>query len=525
MLWVAKHSFPIYVKSRLKGLDTNQVAEAMATTLWEKGLQTTLQSNADDTTKRIIGWKQRYQKTDSEGLPQQVAVQMADLLIKQIKQHPSEQEWLQLLALGFETTLSGGFSKGLRILHALPALANTPAQQRPMRLAEAMGPLWVRLLQSSKTASSLTQLTTPIIDQLDFRTQPIPYKTVKALIEKDFKRPLRHLFSSFEPEPVAVSSFAQFHKATIISGRQTQSVLVKLIKPQARPAMAEDIQLLEPLQRLLKKAYPHVDFSNLFDPMLNLLHPETHMPNEAKLRALIAASNQSQTKLYIPQAIATHTANRVLTTPWVEATPLSDLSKTQQKAAVASYLSVMLDQLFKSAVFPADPHPGHFALPKQPNTPWVLRNACHVGTSTLAERQLVARFLGAVYTRNVPLVAQLILPPNHGLSSQRFEQLVTQLTPVIKQPVQRFKTVAQWQQWASTLMQTAQNMGDLPVQLPHIGLMTALITTLMTAKDIDPDLSIWDATGLRIVEQLAMCDPVLLSQVALARAGRFFSFE
>jgi len=78
----------------------------------------------------------------------------------------------------------------------------------------------------------------------------VPFDEVRRTIEADLRRPLRELFASFEPEPIAAASLAVVHRAVLHDGRP---VAVKVLRPGVARRIAVDLAVLRPLCRFIAR--------------------------------------------------------------------------------------------------------------------------------------------------------------------------------------------------------------------------------------------------------------------------------
>ena len=71
---------------------------------------------------------------------------------------------------------------------------------------------------------------------------PFPTEDAFELLEAELGRPVRSLFSSISPAPVAAASLGQVYRATLAAGGA--EVAVKVQRPHLLPTIALDIFIL-----------------------------------------------------------------------------------------------------------------------------------------------------------------------------------------------------------------------------------------------------------------------------------------
>ena len=128
----------------------------------------------------------------------------------------------------------------------LRGLEGTDSKQllsRRLRLAsEALGSTYIKLAQIISSGEGVfpDELVTEFRKCRD-QVPSEPFAVVKQIVEEDLGRQLHHVFSSFDPEPLAAASIAQVHRAELlIDGRPTE-VVVKVQRPRIGEFVHADI--------------------------------------------------------------------------------------------------------------------------------------------------------------------------------------------------------------------------------------------------------------------------------------------
>jgi ubiquinone biosynthesis protein len=70
---------------------------------------------------------------------------------------------------------------------------------------------------------------------------PVPFDTVRAVVEADLGGPLESVFASFDREPLAAASIAQVHLATLPGGEE---VVVKVQRPAVSALVRRDLKVM-----------------------------------------------------------------------------------------------------------------------------------------------------------------------------------------------------------------------------------------------------------------------------------------
>ena len=120
-----------------------------------------------------------------------------------------------------------------------------------MRLVlEDLGPTFVKLGQvMSMRPDFLPQEYCNELAKLQSEANPLPFSTIKEVIEEEYKRRWSQIFASIDEKALGSASIAQVHKAVLVSG---DKVVVKVQRPGIYDVMAKDIVLLKRAATLLK---------------------------------------------------------------------------------------------------------------------------------------------------------------------------------------------------------------------------------------------------------------------------------
>jgi len=140
-------------------------------------------------------------------------------------------------------------------------LAEVPATLR--RLFELLGATYIKLGQF--VASSPTLFPAEYVKEfqkcLD-NAEPVPFDSIKRIIESDLQRPLSEVYAFVDEKPLATASIAQVHAAKLKSG---EDVVIKVQKPGVASLLTADLafvsfatKVLEFLQVLLQPLSEHV---------------------------------------------------------------------------------------------------------------------------------------------------------------------------------------------------------------------------------------------------------------------------
>lgn len=234
------------------------------------------------------------------------------------------------------------------------------------RALEELGPTFVKLGQVLSTRPDLVPPDVlRELERLQDRVPPFPYEEAAAQIERELGRPIHQLFARFEPRPLAAASIGQVHAAQLPDGRP---VVVKVQRPGIRRTIEADLALLMDLADLAERYSPWAAFYPFRDIAAELaasLRAELDFVREGRNAQRLARALAGRPDVRIPAVIWEYTTPRVLTLERLEGTKLLELDALSPDAArrvARTVVDAVLDPLFRTGFFHADPHPGNILL-------------------------------------------------------------------------------------------------------------------------------------------------------------------
>jgi ubiquinone biosynthesis protein len=379
----------------------------------------------------------------------------------------------------------------------LPRAEGHPALR--LRLAlEDLGPVFVKFGQILSTRRDLLppDFAVPLRDLQD-RVTPFPGAESRAIVERALGMPLAEAFASFEPEPLASASVAQVHGARLHDGTE---VVVKVIRPGIEQVIAEDIQLLGGIARLLERFWPEArrlhpveivdDYERTIGNELDLLHEAA---NTSQLRRNFTHSEL----LYVPKVHWDHTRRNVLVLERIHGVPIADVDAlvaagTDMKKLAERGVETFFTQVFEDNFFHADMHPGNIFVditdPSEPS--YIAVDCAIIGSLTAEDQEYLARNLLAFFHQDYHEVARLHVesgwvPAETDLAE--FEKVIRGVCePIFQKPLKEIS----FGHFLVTLFQTARRF-DMEVQPQLVLLQKTLLNIEGLGRQLYPDLDLW----------------------------------
>lgn len=261
--------------------------------------------------------------------------------------------------------------------HGLKGLGNRlglgPAREDPLEnarpeavvaLLRDIGPVAVKFGQILAMRSDLLDPEwIAALSTLQDRVPPLPFETVRPLIEEAIGGALDSCFSRFEEQALAAASIAQVHAATLLDGRE---VIVKVRRPGIERIVDADLRILRRLARIAERRVPEIA---RLKPDELLRHFAESLAGEMDLSAEARTSESIGAFL---SAVGVRTASfhweltgsSVNVQERLRGIPATDLQAARDRGAdlqamANAYAQAVLRMIVINGQFHADPHPGN----------------------------------------------------------------------------------------------------------------------------------------------------------------------
>lgn len=240
---------------------------------------------------------------------------------------------------------------------------------RHLRAAlEELGPSFVKFGQTLSVRQDV--FSDEVIDELQKlqdEVPPFPAEQARDVIEREFGRPPRDLFASFEDKPLAAASIAQVHAATLYDDT---SVVVKVQRPGIGRTIREDVTILRFFARQIYRFIPE---SRRFDPVglveefAEMIAKELDFLREGHNAERFGELHAEERLVWVPAVHWGLSSARILT---MDRSPGRRIGQdvpadpAARRALAQALMRLFLTQVFEHGYFHGDPHPGNiFLLP------------------------------------------------------------------------------------------------------------------------------------------------------------------
>ena len=372
----------------------------------------------------------------------------------------------------------------------------TPGEALRISLEE-LGPIFIKFGQSLSTRPDiLPPDITQELTKLQDNVPPFPSEIALDLIDKAYGRSAFEVFEQFDELPMASASMAQVHAATLKSG---EDVVVKILRPNMRRIINQDLALLKTLAHLADRYWPE---GKRFKPKEIVQEFEHSLLDELDLRREAANGGQLRRNfkhsplLYVPEIYWDYVRDNVLVMERIYGIPVSDFARLQEYGINIPLLAergveIFFTQVFRDCFFHADMHPGNifvsFEHPDQPQ--YICIDFGIMGTLNETDKRYLAENLLAFFNEDYRRVAQLHIESGWVDRSTRLEDfesaIRTVCEPIIGKPLKDIS-------FATVLLQLFQvtRRFQMAVQPQLILLQKTLFAVEGLSRQLCPDLDL-----------------------------------
>lgn len=363
---------------------------------------------------------------------------------------------------------------------------------------ESLGPIFVKFGQMLSTRRDL--IPDDIADELKFlqdNVPPFPSAQAMAILKQQYTEPLDHIFTFFDPQPLASASIAQVHRAVLRDGPE---VVVKILRPGIKKVIQHDIDILYTIAELAERHWPQL---HRFHPVDIVAEFEHSLLNELDL--MHEAANASQLRrnfahdpdLYIPKVHWPYARSKVLVLERIHGVPVADVATLRAagvdlKRLAEMGVNIFFTQVFRDCFFHADMHPGNIFvdISKPEQAHYIAVDFGIVGTLNRSDQRYLAENFLAFFNRDYYLVAQLHIDSGWVPRETRVEQLESAIRtvcePMFERPLKELSVGI----ILLRLFQTARQF-NMEIQPQLVLLQKTLLNIEGLGRQLYPDLDLW----------------------------------
>lgn len=286
----------------------------------------------------------------------------------------------------------------------------SPAKVR--ETIEELGPTYVKIGQIMSTREDMIPKEYCVeFEKLKENVCPLPYETIKDVIETELGKKVSEVFSSIDEKPLGSASIGQVHRAKLLDGND---VVLKVMRPGIHEVVDLDFALLQ-------KALKYADFFSETSELesIEVILSETYaamqlemdFTNELNNLLVMAKNNQDLKYIGFPTPYPEYSTHHLLVMEYIEGIRIDDVNALEAKGydpkeictkLVDNFVSQIIDQ----GVFHADPHNGNIVV-KDGKIVWL--DLGMIGRISASDQQVYKRAIKSVLEGDVYEIKNIIL--------------------------------------------------------------------------------------------------------------------
>jgi len=374
---------------------------------------------------------------------------------------------------------------------AYETLGSSPRETLSKAFAK-LGPIYIKLGQTLSTRPDFVgEVAAEDLKNLQDKIPPFSAKQAIKRFESECGIKISDVFEQFDATPVAAASIAQVHKARLKSG---EWVAVKILRPNIEKEYAADIKGLRFCAKLVQwflPKYKRLKAMEVVDLFAATMRVELNLKMEAACASELRDNTISD--VYVPKVYWEYTAQRVLTTEWIDGVSIYDSKqiakmKLDPKELSAKIAHMFWDQAYNHGFFHADLHPGNILVRKDGSI--ALLDFGIMGRLPEADRLFVAEILGAFLMRDYLRVSHIHIKAGY-VPAKTDAFAFAQNCRIIAEPIMGLNlsdiSIAKL---LSELFRVTEEFG-METQPQLLMLQKTMVVVEGIGKSLNPDINMW----------------------------------
>jgi ubiquinone biosynthesis protein len=358
-----------------------------------------------------------------------------------------------------------------------------------------LGPSYIKLGQFLSTRPDMIGAARAFeLKALQDRLPPFAMDEAEAIVKAELGAPVETLFAEFGP-PVAAASVAQVHKARKQDGTW---VAVKVLRPGVERRFAADIASFAFAARQMERFSAE---GRRLRPLAAVQMLEDSMKLELDLRmeAAALAELRENTKedpgFRLPNVDWALTARRVLTTEWIDGTPMADVAALRAKgydliALADTLIQSFLRHAIRDGFFHADMHQGNLMVDGAGKL--VALDFGIMGRLSETDKTVLAEILYGFIVKDYMRVAKVHFDANYVPQHQNVQNFAQALRaigePIMDLPADKISMA----RLLTQLFEVTEQF-DMQTQPQLLLLQKTMVVVEGVARTLNPNLNMWVA--------------------------------
>ena len=384
-------------------------------------------------------------------------------------------------------------------------------KEKALRKAlEELGPIFIKFGQALSTRIDLLSIEMAAeLVYLQDRVTPHNSEDIKNVVRRSLGGEIDTFFAEFDDNCAAAASVAQVHFAVL--KREKMAVAVKVIKPNIRSIIKQDLALLYLLAALSSAFFRQTDklrLKEVVDEFEHTLDAELDMLQEGANASQLKRNFPTNDLLDVPRIYWDYTSAEVLTMERISCINISDKKALEKKEVNMRILAekgvkIFFTQVLRDSFFHADMHPGNiFVDVSNPQDP-IYRGVDFgiMGSLSPADKKYLALNLLAFFNRDYKRVAELHIRCGWVARDTRVERFEASIRGVCEPIFAKSLNEISFGKVLNRLLRTAKKF-NMEVQPQLFLLQKTLINVEGLGRQLYPQLNVWETAKPHLVQWL-----------------------
>jgi ubiquinone biosynthesis protein len=382
---------------------------------------------------------------------------------------------------------------GLRLARLIERPVARNGSARLSAALTRLGPSYVKFGQFLATRPDVVGVAAARdLESLQDRMAPFPRAEAVRMVEASLARPLAALYADFS-EPVAAASIAQVHRAMLATG---EVVAVKVVRPGVRERFHRDLQAMRFAARLFERFAPEarrLRAREVVETLARSVTIEMDLRLEAAALSELADNTRDDSDFRVPRPIWDLTERDVLTSEWIDGTPLHrfdaiDAAGFDRTILARTVIQSFLRHAIRDGFFHADMHPGNLFVDTEGRL--VAVDTGIMGRLGMKERRFLAEILLGFIRRDYHRVAVVHFDAGYVPAHHRVEDFA-QAIRAIGEPIHNRRADEISMARLLTLLFEVTAIFDMATRTELVMLQKTMVVVEGVGRALDPRLDIW----------------------------------
>ena len=382
---------------------------------------------------------------------------------------------------------------GMRAMRLGVSRPTDDMQARITSALSSLGPSYIKLGQFLATRPDVIGAKRAFeLKALQDKLPPFSMDEARGTIRANLGGDVEQFFSEFG-EPVAAASIAQVHRARTTEGAD---VAVKVLRPGVEQRFADDLDSFLFAARNMERFSTQAQRLRpvaAVEMLENSMKLELDLRMEASAISEMAENTRDDPDFRVPKVDWARTARQVLTTEWIDGTPISNIATLKTKGFDLKKLGDTIIQSFlrhaiRDGFFHADMHQGNLFVDDTGKLAAV--DFGITGRLNEKERLFLAEILHGFITRDYVRVSQVHFDAGYVPRDQNANDFAQALR-AIGEPILGLK--AHEISMARLLTQLFEVTGqfNMVAQPQLLLLQKTMVVVEGVARTLNPELNMW----------------------------------